>query len=138
MYWTDNCADDIEVYDPMTTYRRMLFNSTTGVVNPRGIIVDPTTGLVKYCLLLCQIERFIHKYLKLRWFYWTDYGSDTIKRASMDGNSRMVLHSTDLRDTYAITIDYDNQLLYWADYTLNRIERSNVDGSNSMILTTSI
>ena len=56
----------------------------------------------------------------------------------MDGNSRMVLHSTDLRDTYAITIDYENQLLYWADYTLNRIERSNVDGSNRMILTTSV
>lgn len=56
----------------------------------------------------------------------------------MDGNSRMVLHNTDLRDTYAITIDYENQLLYWADYTLNRIERSNVDGSNRMVLTTSI
>ena len=50
----------------------------------------------------------------------------------------MILHSTDLRDTYTITIDYENQLLYWADYTLNRIERSNVDGSNRMILTTSI
>ena len=56
----------------------------------------------------------------------------------MDGNSRMVLHNTDLMNTYAITIDYENQLLYWADYTLNRIERSNVDGSNRMILTTSI
>ena len=73
-----------------------------------------------------------------RWFYWTDYGTDTIERASMDGNSRMILHSTNLRDTYAITIDYENQFLYWADYTLNRIERSNVDGTNRMILTTSI
>ena len=83
---------------------------------------------------VCQIELFT----TIRWFYWTDYGTDTIERASMDGNSRMILHNTDLRDTYAITIDYENQLLYWADYTLNRIERSNVDGSNRIILTTSI
>ena len=44
LYWTDTCDDDIEVYDPATTYRRMLFNRTMGLVNPRGIVVDPTTG----------------------------------------------------------------------------------------------
>ena len=74
----------------------------------------------------------------IRWFYWTDYGSDTIERASMDGSSRMILHNTGLSDTYAITIDIEYQVLYWADYTLNRIERSNVDGSNRVVLTTSI
>lgn len=73
-----------------------------------------------------------------RWFYWTDYGRDTIERASMDGNFRMILHNTDLRDTYAITIDIENQYLYWADYTLNTIERSNVDGSNRVMLTRSV
>lgn len=56
----------------------------------------------------------------------------------MDGNSRIILHSTGLSSTYAITIDYENQILYWADYTLNRIERSNVDGSNRVILTTTV
>ena len=43
-----------------------------------------------------------------------------------------------MRDTYAIAIDRDNQVLYWADYTLNRIESSNVDGSNRRLLTTSV
>ena len=56
----------------------------------------------------------------------------------MDGNSRMVLHNTDLRDTYAITIDFENQVLYWADFTLNKIESSSVDGSNRRTLTTSV
>lgn len=56
----------------------------------------------------------------------------------MDGRSRMVLHSTNVIETYASTLDIDNQVLYWADYTLNRIERSNVDGSNRQILSTSI
>ncbi len=56
----------------------------------------------------------------------------------MDGSSRMVLHSTNLRDAYAITMDYENQVLYWADFTLNKIESSNVDGLNRSTLTTSV
>lgn len=56
----------------------------------------------------------------------------------MDGSSRTVLHSTNLWDTYAITMDYESQILYWADYTLNKIESSNVDGSNRLILSTSV
>lgn len=54
----------------------------------------------------------------------------------MDGRSRTILHNTDLADTYAITLDYENQVLYWADYTLNKIESSNVDGSNRTVLST--
>lgn len=50
----------------------------------------------------------------------------------------MVLHNTNLADTYAITIDFDNQVLYWADITLNKIETSSVDGSNRRTLTTSL
>lgn len=56
----------------------------------------------------------------------------------MDGNSRMILHNTTLRDTYGITMDFDNQVLYWADFTLNKIESSNADGSNRRTLTTSV
>jgi len=44
IYWTDNCDDDIEVYDPITTYRRVLFD--TGLITPYAIVVDPTTGYV--------------------------------------------------------------------------------------------
>lgn len=56
----------------------------------------------------------------------------------MDGSSRIILHSTDLARSYAITMDYDNQVLYWADYDLNKIESSNVDGSNRRTLTTTV
>ena len=73
-----------------------------------------------------------------RWFYWTDIGSDSIERASMDGKFRIILHNTDLSDTFAITIDYENQILYWADYTLNKIERSDTNGSNRVTLTSSV
>ena len=56
----------------------------------------------------------------------------------MDGKSRMVLHNSSLSNTYAITIDYENQELYWADSTLNKIEKSDTNGSNRVTLTSSV
>lgn len=71
-----------------------------------------------------------------RWLYWTDLGTRTIERASMDGADRTELHSTDLQTPYALAIDHKTQTLYWADYSLNRLESSNTDGSNRRLLTT--
>lgn len=51
LYWADACANDIEVYDPATRQRRVLFNSADGIQDPRGIVVDPTTG---YVFALCS------------------------------------------------------------------------------------
>lgn len=67
--------------------------------------------------------------------YWTDTTADTIERVSMDGTSRTVLHSTGLRRTYGITLDYVTQTLYWIDYDLDTIESSRTDGSNRQLLT---
>ena len=44
LYWTDYCDDDIEVYDPSTQVRRVLFE--VGLSEPRAIVVDPTTWYV--------------------------------------------------------------------------------------------
>jgi len=44
LYWTDNCDDDIEVYDPATGYRTILIE--TGLSNPTSIVVDPGTRYV--------------------------------------------------------------------------------------------
>ena len=41
LYWTDYCQDDIEVYDPSSGHRTVLFN--TELSQPRAIVVDPTT-----------------------------------------------------------------------------------------------
>lgn len=43
LYWTDYCADTIEVYDPATSYRRVLLYTGTST-NNKDIVVDPTTG----------------------------------------------------------------------------------------------
>ncbi len=39
LYWADPCTDLIEVYDPATGDRRVLFSS----INSYGIVVDPIT-----------------------------------------------------------------------------------------------
>lgn len=62
-------------------------------------------------------------------------GTDRIERASMDGTSRTVLHSTGLSTVYGLTLDYDTQILYWADYSNNRIESSFTNGSNRVLIT---
>lgn len=69
--------------------------------------------------------------------YWTDVGTDTIERATMDGNFRTVLHNTGLSLAYGLTLDYDNQILYWVDLIYDRIESSSVNGSNRQAIATS-
>ena len=44
LYWTDHCDDDIEVYDPISGARRVLFDLDLDA--PYGIVVDPINGYV--------------------------------------------------------------------------------------------
>ena len=68
--------------------------------------------------------------------YWTDTGTvDKIEKASMDGTSRVALHSTSLSLPYGLTLDIDTQTLYWLDYSRNVLEKSNADGTNRVTLT---
>ena len=57
LYWTDNCDDDIEVYDPSTQVRRVLFD--VDLLNPYAIVVDPTTGYV-YIRIHAHIHACMH------------------------------------------------------------------------------
>ena len=42
LYWTDNCADDIEVFDPATGDRKVLIRTGSNSA-PRSIVLDPAT-----------------------------------------------------------------------------------------------
>lgn len=55
LYWADHCDDDIEVYDPSTQVRRVLFDS--GLVQPHALVVDPTTGYEK-CTVMLHVHVF--------------------------------------------------------------------------------
>ena len=42
LYWTDYCADDLEVFDPATGDRKVLIRTGSGSA-PRGVVLDPST-----------------------------------------------------------------------------------------------
>ena len=51
LYWSDNCQDEIEVFDPVTLHRRRLTSTGT---NPYAVIVDPSTQYVHMQVLIVK------------------------------------------------------------------------------------
>ena len=47
LYWTDECDNVIEVYDPSSGHRKTLISTGTNT-DPRGIVVDPGTRYKPY------------------------------------------------------------------------------------------
>lgn len=139
LYWTDYCDDDIEVYDPISGARKILFD--LDLESPYSIVVDPINGCVKINNIQSFLSVYVQSYVAMRmitiiiyyysWMYWTDTGTDRIEKASLDGSYRTTLHSTGLSNVIGLTLDYENHTLYWIEYTYyGRIERSLVNGSN--------
>ena len=103
----------------------------TDILYPRDLVIDPIT---RYILLyLIQMITYISSN---RYIYWVDYGLNKIERASLDGTSRQIIHSTDNNDPVALTIDYETQTLYWIDSTTEKLESSSVSGSSRQVLLT--
>lgn len=51
--------------------------------------------------------------------YWTDWSSNAkIERATLGGNFRTPIVSTNLVWPNGLTLDYEEQQLYWADANL--------------------
>lgn len=51
--------------------------------------------------------------------YWTDWSSNAkIERATLGGNFRTAIVSTNLVWPNGLTLDYEDQQLYWADANL--------------------
>ncbi|XP_071103874.1 low-density lipoprotein receptor-related protein 2-like [Haliotis cracherodii] len=78
------------------------------VSSPRALAIDPCRG----------------------YLYWSDWGrSPKIERATMAGNQRTAIVTTDLGWPNGLAIDYDQQMIYWADAMKDRVERANTDGN---------
>ena len=60
-----------------------------------------------------------------------------VERSSMDGGSRIVLHSTHIAWPYALTIDLPTKTIYWADAKLHSIESSDYYGQHRRQVLTS-
>ncbi|NXN98396.1 LRP2 protein, partial [Rhinopomastus cyanomelas] len=83
------------------------------VPRPRAIVLDPCRG----------------------YMYWTDWSSNAkIERATLGGNFRTSIVSTNLVWPNGLTLDYEEQLLYWADANLQKIERCTLTGTNREVI----
>lgn len=91
--------DTVEVAYLETKQRRVLIN--TRLVNPRGIAVHPTRGL-------------------LFWSDW-DRAGPKIEVANMDGSNRNLFVNTSLQLPNSLTVDYERDELCWTDAGIHRI-----------------
>ena len=62
--------------------------------------------------------------------YWTDSGTDKIRRANLDGSNVEDLITTGLGHPEDIALDMSGGKMYWTDSGTDKIQRANLDGSN--------
>ena len=111
VYFTDKDAARIYRIDPGQP-ARVLLDGGDGLVDPRGVAVDPGAGKL----------------------YWADNGTRRIRRANLDGTGAEDVVSTGLLGPSDIELDLARGHLYWADRDKNEIARSNLDGSGVTVV----
>ena len=83
--------------------------------NPKVLVVDPDSPPI----------------------YWTDWGTDKIQRANLDGSNVQDLVTSGLTVPANIALDIAGGKMYWTDPGTDKIQRANLDGSNVQDLVTS-
>ena len=70
--------------------------------------------------------------------YWTDWGTDKIQRADLDGsNVEDLVSDAGLNGPDGLALDVSGGKMYWTNVGTNKIQRANLDGSNVEDLITS-
>ena len=69
--------------------------------------------------------------------YWSDWGTDKIQRADLDGSNVEDLVTTGLDGPDGLAVDAAGGKLYWTDAGTAKIQRADLDGSNLEDLVTS-
>ncbi len=71
--------------------------------------------------------------------YWTDWGTDRIQRANLDGSSvENLVVGGGLDGPDGLALDVAGGKMYWADAGANKIQRASLDGSNVEDLVTGL
>ena len=75
---------------------------------------------------------------RLSKMYWTDWGTDRIRRADLDGSQvEELVAGAGLEGPDGLAIDADGGRMYWTDAGTARIQRAALDGSQVQDLVTS-
>ena len=62
--------------------------------------------------------------------YWTNYDTEKIQRANLDGSDVQDLVTQGLGGPFGIALDVVGGKMYWTDIYTDKIQRANLDGSN--------
>jgi sugar lactone lactonase YvrE len=109
IYWTQNSGPGIASATSTGADRQVFPGDTYSPYTPWAIALDP----------------FEQK------LYWSDAGSQSIRRANLDGTDPELVHqATTSNAILGITLDPFNRKLYWTDHDDNTIRRSNLDGTS--------
>uniref|UniRef100_UPI003AAC17C3 low-density lipoprotein receptor-like n=1 Tax=Centroberyx gerrardi TaxID=166262 RepID=UPI003AAC17C3 len=104
LFWTDMKNSSVNVALLGGSAQRPLIR---GLDKPTAVAVEPLLGLL----------------------FWAESGSaPKIERASLDGQDRMALVTSSIRNPVAISLDMPRQLLYWADQEKRTISRVSLEG----------
>ena len=68
--------------------------------------------------------------------FWTDWFTDKIQRANLDGSNVQDLVTQGLDSPRGIALDVASGKMYWTDWFTDKIQRANLDGSNVQDLVT--
>ena len=104
VYWTDESQARIRSMNPNGTDPQDVI---TGLVSPLGLTADLTAGKI----------------------YRTDWGTDKIQRANLDGTGIEDVISTGLAMPVSVAVDSLGGKLYWTDTVTDKIQRANLDGT---------
>ncbi len=62
--------------------------------------------------------------------FWTDYATDTIYSASLDGTGVMELVTIDGdAEPHGIALDVPGNMMYWVEHNTKKVRRANLDGT---------
>ena len=62
--------------------------------------------------------------------FWTDWGTDKIQRANLDGSNIEDIVTQGLSSPSGIALDVAGGKMYWTDFRTAKIQRANLDGSS--------
>ena len=108
VFWSDSDASALWRASADGSGASVILPLQTGA-EPRGVAIDATHGFL----------------------YWTENGTNRIRRAGLDGSAPQDIVTSGLGFPADIEIDLAAGKLYWADRDLDIIRRANFDGSDA-------
>ncbi|XP_063952170.1 low-density lipoprotein receptor-related protein 6-like [Lytechinus pictus] len=124
-YLADNgkaCVSDLvqdDFFLVTDTYRRSIFQvSIESNLEPKALYLPSIQNPI--AVSFDPIDRKV---------YWSDVGSKTLSRASLDGNDYQVIARDAIDHPDGIAVDSISRLLYWTDFGTHGLSVSHLDGS---------